>query len=79
MDKVKDGQVSNTKTLSLDSKRNLLYSFSNKLIATVGVSDLIVIETPDALLLCHKDRADDVKDLVQKLEKNEPEEEIKKC
>ena len=40
-----------------------------KLTALVGVRDLIVVETPDALLVCHRDRAQDVKKVVEELEK----------
>jgi mannose-1-phosphate guanylyltransferase/mannose-6-phosphate isomerase len=38
-----------------------------RLVACVGVSDLIVIETPDAVLVAHKDRAQDVKHVVEHL------------
>ncbi|MFC1716138.1 mannose-1-phosphate guanylyltransferase [Candidatus Poribacteria bacterium] len=57
--------------VEIDSGGCIIYSPGDrrKLIATVGIHNLIVIETPDALLLCNKDRADDVKKLVQKLEK----------
>lgn len=37
------------------------------LIATIGVSDLIIIQTPDATLVCHRDRAQDVKKIVDLL------------
>ena len=46
---------------------NIPISDLRKLVATVGIRDLIVVETPDAILICAKDRADDVKRLVQKL------------
>jgi len=58
------------KHVGIDSARCVIYS-PDKLVATVGVRDLIVVETPDALLLCAKDRADDVKRLVQKLAETE--------
>lgn len=54
----------------IDSAGCVIYSPS-KLVATVGIRDLIVVETPDALLLCARDRADDVKRLVQKLAEEE--------
>jgi mannose-1-phosphate guanylyltransferase/mannose-6-phosphate isomerase len=38
-----------------------------RLVACVGVSDLVVIETPDAVLVAHKDRAQDVKHVVDHL------------
>jgi mannose-1-phosphate guanylyltransferase len=42
-----------------------------QLIATVGVSNLIVVKTPDALLVCSKERAEEVRDLVAKLSDSE--------
>jgi mannose-1-phosphate guanylyltransferase len=49
----------------LDTKNTLVYS--DKLIVTIGVQDVILIETDDALLLCHKDRTQDVKEVVNHL------------
>jgi len=49
----------------LDTKNTLVYS--DKLTVTIGVKDLIVVESPDALLLCHKDRSQDVREVVNKL------------
>ena len=49
----------------LDTKNTLVYS--DKLVVTIGIEDVIVIETPDALLLCHKDRSQDVKEVVNHL------------
>ncbi|HIF9479227.1 TPA: mannose-1-phosphate guanylyltransferase/mannose-6-phosphate isomerase [Photobacterium damselae] len=44
------------------------YIFSqNKLVATVGVDDLIVVETKDAVLVAHKDKVQDVKGIVGQL------------
>lgn len=53
--------------LVLDS-RNITVHSPKKPIALVGVDNLIVVETEDALLVCHKDHAQDVKKVVQKLE-----------
>lgn len=52
--------------VGIDSAGCVIYS-PKKMVATVGIRDLIIVETPDAILLCAKDRADDVKKLVQKL------------
>ncbi len=41
------------------------------LITTVGVSDVIVVKTPDAILICSKERAEEVRDLVSKLSDSE--------
>jgi mannose-1-phosphate guanylyltransferase len=40
-----------------------------RLIATIGVEDLVIIDTEDALLVCRKDRVQDVKRVVKQLEK----------
>ena len=44
---------------AIDSQGNFLWS-PTKYIAAIGVHDLIVVETPDALLICPRDRAQDV-------------------
>ena len=49
----------------LDSKNTLVYS--DKLTVAIGIEDLIIVETPDALLICHKDRVQDVKKVVDHL------------
>jgi mannose-1-phosphate guanylyltransferase len=54
----------------LDSQGNFLWS-SKKFIAAIGVHNLVVVETPDALLICPRDRAQDVSKLVKSLEERE--------
>ena len=46
---------------------NFLYS-PTKFVAAIGVRDLIVVETPDALLIVPRDRAQDVAKIVKSLE-----------
>jgi mannose-1-phosphate guanylyltransferase len=53
--------------IALDSHGNFFWS-PKKLVAAVGVRDLIVVETPDALLVCPRDRAQDVGQVVKWLE-----------
>jgi mannose-1-phosphate guanylyltransferase len=55
--------------VTYDSQGNLLYSYSGKLIATAGLRDTIVIEMEDCVLVCPKDRAQDVKKIVEELER----------
>lgn len=54
--------------VTIDSGGCLVYS-GGKLVGLVGVQDLIVVDTEDALLICSKDRAQDVKGVVGELEK----------
>jgi len=51
---------------SLDSSGCLIY-VDAKVVATVGVHNLIVVSTPDALLICDRERAQDVKKVVEEL------------
>ncbi len=53
-----------------DSKNNLLIAH-HRMVAAVGVNDLIVVETPDAVLVAQKDRAQDVKAVTQFLQREE--------
>jgi len=50
-----------------DSSDVVVIPRSGRLIATLGVTDLIVVDTEDALLVCHRDRAQDVKHVVERL------------
>jgi len=51
----------------LDASGNFLWSPA-KFVAAIGVRDLVVVETPDALLICPRDRAQDVAKIVKWLE-----------
>lgn len=63
------GNISIGSHVLLDSKDCICYS-SGKLIATIGVSNLVIVEGNDAILVCQKDRAQEVKNIVEHLEKD---------
>lgn len=66
-----DGNVAvNAEHLSVES-HGLLIQGGGKLVATIGVNDLVIVETDDALLVCARDRAQDVKKIVEQLKSNE--------
>jgi mannose-1-phosphate guanylyltransferase/mannose-6-phosphate isomerase len=50
-----------------DSTKNSLLIGQHRLVATVGLEDVVVIETADAVLVARKDRVQDVKEIVQRL------------
>ena len=52
---------------SLDAEGNFFWS-PGKFVAAIGVRDLVAVETPDALLLCPRERAQDVAKIVKALE-----------
>ena len=49
-----------------DSENSMVIS-SKRLVAGIGLENLIIVDTPDALLVCHMDRAGDVKAFVENL------------
>jgi len=71
----KDGQGNSVRGpfIGIDAARSLVHS-PGKLVALVGVEDLLVVETDDALLICRRGRSQDVKKVVQALEEEGREE-----
>ena len=62
-----DGNSCRGQVVTLDSYGNIVYD-SDGLTALIGVKDLIVVRVRDAVLVCPKDRAQQVRELVDKLE-----------
>ena len=60
------GNVRSGRGVEIDSHDNIVYS-GDRLVATLGVSDLIVVDTTDATLVLPKDRAQDVRQVVDAL------------
>ena len=65
------GNVTRGKVVTLDSSGNLVIAHKRRLTALLGVDDLIVIETKDATLVCHRSKAQEVKRLVQDIARQE--------
>jgi len=62
-----DNNVRRGDVVAIDTQ-GCLISAQSHLVATVGVRDLIVVESGDAVLVAHKDRAQDVKKIVEALQ-----------
>lgn len=67
------GNVHLGDVLSADSRNNMVHA-SSRLVSLVGVENLIVIETPDAVLVANKACSQDVKRIVDQLQATEREE-----
>jgi mannose-1-phosphate guanylyltransferase len=62
-----DGNVTiGARHLAIETKRTLVHG-RDRLIATVGVEDLVIVDTEDAVLVLPRSRAQDVKKLVEQL------------
>ena len=55
--------------IGIDSKNIFVYGSFNKLVASVGIKDLIVAVTDDIILICDSKNSQKVRELVKKLEK----------
>lgn len=63
------GNVSKGDVLALNTNNCLIHA-DHKLVATVGVDNLVVVETKDAVLVVHKDCVQDVKKVVEAIKKD---------
>ena len=62
------GNVVKADYLGIDTRGCVIYG-QDEFVATIGLTDMIVVHTSDALLVCPKDRAHDVKKIVEALRK----------
>jgi mannose-1-phosphate guanylyltransferase len=60
------GNVVEAERVLIDTE-GCFISVPDKLVAAIGLKDLVIVDTPDALLVCPKDRAQDVKHVVEAL------------
>lgn len=61
-----NGNIFAGEHLAIDTSGCITYS-KKRLITTVGVNDLIIVETEDAIMVCDKSKAQDVKKIVDEL------------
>ena len=74
LDKDENGNcVLECEHLLLNSKNNFVYSSSEKLVSTVDINDLIVVDTTDALMICPRQSCEKVKDIVKILKEKDDE------
>ena len=60
------GNILTGNVLARDCKNSIVYG-QNRLVAILGLNDTVVVDTKDALLVCSKDKSQDVKKLVESL------------
>ncbi|MGH8076414.1 MAG: mannose-1-phosphate guanylyltransferase/mannose-6-phosphate isomerase [Lysobacter sp.] len=62
-----DGNRHEGDVISVDTRGSLVRASDRRMIATIGVEDLVIIDTADATLVARKDRVQDVKQVVDQL------------
>ena len=63
----RDGVVAVGRSESIGSKDVLVHSTGGRLVVTIGLADTIVVDTPDVVLVCAADKAQDVRAIVERL------------
>ncbi|MFO1417607.1 MAG: mannose-1-phosphate guanylyltransferase/mannose-6-phosphate isomerase [Methylotetracoccus sp.] len=61
-----DGNVTHGDVFAKDTHNSLLYA-QDRFLATLGIDDMVVVETSDAVLVAHKDKAQDIKSITEHL------------
>ncbi len=70
-----NGNVINGDTLVLDTKKSYIRA-ENRLVAVIGLDDVIVVETADAVLVMHKSKAQHLKTAIQHLDSSQRKEHL---
>ena len=63
-----DGNIVRGRVVDIGSKNSVIFG-SDRAVATIGLKDMIIVDTPDATLVCPKERAQEVKDVVSALKR----------
>src|ERR1700738_2846295 len=61
------GNAANCETTTIDSTNNIVFDQEGATVAHLGVHNLIIVRTGDAILVCHRHDAEKIKDLIGKL------------
>jgi len=67
LEKDRNGNVANCELTTLEATENIVFDESRGNVALLGVNNLIVVRTKDAVLVCHRHHAEKIKKLVAKL------------
>jgi mannose-1-phosphate guanylyltransferase len=62
-----EGNAANCAITALDSSNNIVFDEKGTKVALLGVHNMIVVRTGDALLICHRHQAEKIKNLIGKL------------
>ena len=75
IEKDQAGNILRGNTVDIGSRNSIIFS-DKRLIATIGLEDMVVVDTPDATLVTPKGRAQEVRKIVDVLKKNNREEHL---
>ena len=64
----REGNIMKGRVVDIGSSSSIIFG-CDRVVATIGLKDMILVDTPDATLVCPKERAQEVKDLVEILKR----------
>ena len=62
-----DGNAIRGDLVQIDTNNSVVWSDSNRTVATIGIDNVVIVDTEDALLVVHRDRCQDVRKVVDEL------------
>jgi mannose-1-phosphate guanylyltransferase len=65
-----DNAVGGNEVMIIDATRNMVQAENHKLVVIQGLDDFIVVDTKDVLLICKKDKEQEIKDYVAEVKRN---------
>lgn len=68
-----DNAVAGNQVMVFDANKNMVHADNNKLIVIQGLEDYIVVDTKDVLLICQKDKEQEIKEYVAEVKRNKGE------
>jgi mannose-1-phosphate guanylyltransferase/mannose-6-phosphate isomerase len=75
IEKDKTGNIFKGNTIDIESQNSTVFA-GERLIATIGLKDMVVVDTPDATLVSPKERVQEVRKVVETLRQNDREEHL---
>jgi mannose-1-phosphate guanylyltransferase/mannose-6-phosphate isomerase len=75
IEKDERGNIQKGNTIDIESQNSTVFA-GNRLIATIGLKDMVVVDTPDATLVTPKERVQEVRRIVEVLRQNGREEHL---
>lgn len=68
-----DNAVAGSNVMVIDATHNMIHAENEKLILLQGLDNFIVVDTPDVLLICKKDKEQEIKEYVAEVKRNKGE------
>ncbi len=73
LQEAEDKNVTQGKVMTTDTKDSLVYNYTNQMVVTIDLDGMLVVNTPDVVLVCNKNSVPKIKKFVESLQNSEHE------